>query len=322
MDEIPVKIENEMDVERCCTLASLLEVSASPKPGNVHRFSKKDDHSMQYEQFLAAIAAISPNYLEVAKKSRALVQQGKILKGNLELGYHMKNAMETMIKSQDGGNLLLGHLLLLMPLAAASGMLLDVKNPNISDLRASLKLVLESGTPEDVVRMYEGIRACNPGGLGKVKKHDITSPGFKQELEDAGADFIEVFSLNRDTDMISHEWTSAFDITFNEGFSSLRKRVNQGYCLNDAIVQLFIEILAKYPDSLILRKNDMRIASEISRKAKGILEGGGMFSDKGREMIRSLDRELILGKGKTNPGTTADLVASSIFVLLASGFRP
>ncbi|MFX0102830.1 MAG: triphosphoribosyl-dephospho-CoA synthase [Candidatus Hodarchaeota archaeon] len=322
MDEIPVKIEDEMDIGRCCTLASLLEVSASPKPGNVHRFSKLDDHPMNYEQFLAAIAALSPHYLEVARASRMLVKQGKSLKGNLELGKHMKNAMESMMHSQDGGNLLLGHVLLLMPLAAACGALLEEENPTISNLQTTLKSVLESGTPRDVIHMYEGIRVSNPGGLGKVDKHDINSPRFKQELADDNADFIKVFSLNSNTDMISHEWTTGFTITFNEGFPRLYEFVSGGTIMKDAIVQVFLEILANHPDSLILRKNDLQVAKGISKKAKSILDQGGVFTSNGMELIQSLDRELILGKGKLNPGTTADLVASSILILLFCGIRP
>ncbi|MHA1700421.1 MAG: triphosphoribosyl-dephospho-CoA synthase, partial [Promethearchaeota archaeon] len=41
-----LRINSYEDIGFCCTLASLLEVSASPKPGNVHRFSKPNEHNV------------------------------------------------------------------------------------------------------------------------------------------------------------------------------------------------------------------------------------------------------------------------------------
>ncbi len=43
-------------VRRCATLAALLEVSASPKPGNVHRMRDRPD--TRYEHFLAGSVAL------------------------------------------------------------------------------------------------------------------------------------------------------------------------------------------------------------------------------------------------------------------------
>ncbi|MHA1288699.1 MAG: triphosphoribosyl-dephospho-CoA synthase, partial [Candidatus Thorarchaeota archaeon] len=63
-------------------------------------------------------------------------------------------------------------------------------------------------------------------------------------------------------------------------------------------------------------------AEKISRKAKWILELGGIDSEEGNKQLWILDENLKKEDGRLNPGTTADLTAGSIFVLLLSGWRP
>ena len=60
----------------------------------------------------------------------------------------------------------------------------------------------------------------------------------------------------------------------------------------------------------------------MSDKAREILQAGGKSSEKGTKMLWSLDEELKQEKGLLNPGTTADLTAASLLVLLLSGWRP
>jgi triphosphoribosyl-dephospho-CoA synthase len=52
-------------VASCAQLAALLEVSAYPKPGNVHRLH--DFPTTKYEHFLAGSVAISPSINKVAQ---------------------------------------------------------------------------------------------------------------------------------------------------------------------------------------------------------------------------------------------------------------
>jgi triphosphoribosyl-dephospho-CoA synthase len=60
----------------------------------------------------------------------------------------------------------------------------------------------------------------------------------------------------------------------------------------------------------------------VSEKAKQIIEVGGIESEEGKTMLWNFDEELNKEKGKLNPGTTADLTAASLYVLLLSGWRP
>ncbi len=173
-----IVIETPVDVGRCCTLASLLEVSASPKPGNVHKFSRPEDHKKSYEQFLAAISAMTPHYASSAEAAWNLARSKQDIKTTLHLGKIIEATCKSMMDAQTGGNLLLGHVLLLVPLAAGMGTLLAGKERSIDALVSIMHDVVRSGSTDDVISLYEGIRTCNPGGLGKVEKFDVNSPGF------------------------------------------------------------------------------------------------------------------------------------------------
>ncbi|MEM2793636.1 MAG: triphosphoribosyl-dephospho-CoA synthase, partial [Candidatus Methanomethylicia archaeon] len=50
-----------------------------------------------------------------------------------------------------------------------------------------------------------------------------------------------------------------------------------------------------------------------------VLNAGGLLTEDGKRMIWSFDRELRNEGNKLNPGSTADLVASSIMISLLIG---
>ncbi|MHA1931082.1 MAG: triphosphoribosyl-dephospho-CoA synthase, partial [Promethearchaeota archaeon] len=106
------------DVTRCINLASLLELAGWPKPGNVHRTQNFKDTT--FEHFLAGITAIQPNFKRFCEKIyQASYNKAKDY-GSINLGLFYKDATKEMIKWQSGGNVLLGHILILTPLAVAT----------------------------------------------------------------------------------------------------------------------------------------------------------------------------------------------------------
>nr|MDO8112801.1 triphosphoribosyl-dephospho-CoA synthase [Candidatus Sigynarchaeota archaeon] len=322
MAEPRIVIGTPADVGRCCALASLLEVSASPKPGNVHRFSRPEDHKKSYEQFLSAIAAMTPHYASSAETAYHLARSKQDIKTAMHLGNIIEATCESMMAAQTGGNLLLGHVLLLIPLAASIGTLLAGTERSIGALKSVVGEVVRSGNTDDVISLYKGIKICNPGGLGTVEKFDVNSPGFVAELRKAKATFHDVFAITKDVDSISSEWSSGFAITFTDTFPRLHAIVSSGLTINDAVVQLFLETLAKHPDSLIRRKNGLDMAKSISDQAREIIELGGMNELAGRNAVNALDTKLASAGGRLNPGTTADLAAAALCLLVATGYKP
>ncbi|HSH83772.1 MAG TPA: triphosphoribosyl-dephospho-CoA synthase, partial [Guyparkeria sp.] len=89
--------------------------------------------------------------------------------------------------------------------------------------------------------------------------------------------------------------------------------------LSAAIVQTYLELLASVPDTLIARKRGPQAAQRVSDAAAQVVALGGAFSQQGRQAISELDEELRREGNSLNPGTTADLVAASLFVALLEG---
>ena len=70
---------------------------------------------------------------------------------------------------------------------------------------------------------------------------------------------------------------------------------------------------------MISRKYGAEIAQKVSEDANMIVAEGGILTDKGRDMLNKFDQDLI--EKSLNPGTTADLTASSVMVALLDEYH-
>lgn len=305
-------------VQQCATLAVLLEVSGYPKPGNVHRI--RDTPKTRYEHFLAGAVAIGPS-IRYAALSGYRVSSGEINLKEAGVGQHILRAVIDTSNWQRGGNVNLGTILLFIPLAVAAGMAHPCGKIVSGELRKNVRRVMDSTTANDTLAVYEAISIANPGGLGKVEKYDVTKEESKSLIREDNVTLQDVFRISAGWDNISKEWITGMEITFEVGYPAFLRVYNEFRDVNTATVHTFLEILSKNPDSLIQRKTSMEKALEVSKAAAEILKQGGLTSEKGRTMCWKLDEKLYRSKGKLNPGTTADLTASSIFVALLEGFR-
>ena len=308
-------------VGRCASLAALLEVSAYPKPGNVHR--TRDLPETRYEHFLAGSVALGPAMSELAERGHG-VASGRIGWEGVEMGRLALKAVADSLAWQGGGNVNLGVVLLFSPLAVAGGAALrGGGSVGAADLREELKKAVRSTTPDDAIHVYEAIRlAMTPETLGEVGELDVGDDASLGRIRDEGLTLLDVFCRCAGRDSICDEWVSDFAITFEEGHPFLKGALGGSGDVNSAVVDTFLHILSGRPDSLISRKAGRERASEVSERARLILEEGGSGSERGLEMLWALDGELQEAGGALNPGTTADLTAASILVALLEGWRP
>jgi triphosphoribosyl-dephospho-CoA synthase len=100
---------------------------------------------------------------------------------------------------------------------------------------------------------------------------------------------------------------------------ALERARRAGLPWDDAVVETFLTVLAAVPDTHIARRNDSTHATTVSTRARAVLAAGGVRSDAGRQAIDDLDRALRDDRNSGNPGTTADLTAAAIFVVLLGG---
>jgi triphosphoribosyl-dephospho-CoA synthase len=284
-----------VDVATAVQLACLLEVSA-PKPGNVS--PGRHFHDARYEDFLASAAAVGPALSSV---------------GTRPLGATIRRAVQATAR-WTRSNTNLGIVLLLAPLARAAAI---ARTPGdegpipAPSLRAALAEVLDATTVDDARDVYAAIRRAAPGGLGRADSQDVAA--------EPTVTLLEAMRLAAARDGIAGEYASAFATTFDVGVPALARARSDGIPWEDAIVETFLTLLAVAPDTHVARRAGRALAERIAHDARAVLDAGGVRTDAGRAAVAALDAGL-RGAGNTaNPGTTADLTAAAILVVLLGG---
>jgi triphosphoribosyl-dephospho-CoA synthase len=267
----------------------LLEVSAE-KPGNVTPTNAF--HNMDYQDFLRSTVALGP---EIARAGDRNV--GQTILAAITAGRRWTQA-----------NTNLGIVLLFAPLAKAA---LNGE----TGLRASLAAVLRELTVDDARAAYAAIRLATPGGLEREMQHDVRAEPTVT-LREAMASAVE-------RDSIAAEYVSDYAIIFERGLPALKSTSAIGARIDQAVVQTYLELLTAVPDTLIARKRGLAMARSVSEMATAVLASGGVFTPEGRLAITKLDTHLRSHSDNSlNPGTTADLIAATLFVALLEGGLP
>jgi triphosphoribosyl-dephospho-CoA synthase len=304
-------------ISRCLELAILYEVSAYPKPGNVHRTA--DFPETRYEHFLASAVEIRPSFKNAAEQG-IKVSEEKISPSEVGIGSVIKDAVDRMGNCQVGGNTLLGAIILLAPIAAAAGMITNTWS--LTKLRENIKTVVEATTPEDAVEVYDAIALVNPGGLGKSPKLDVTDPTSKKKILKERVTLFETFKIASTYDSITSEWVNNYPITFDLGYPYFTKQLQESGDINTSTVHAFLKILAEVPDTFISRKVGIAKAESISTEAKRVLQEGGLTTQQGRELLQKLDTELRDPAHDLSPGTTADITEAVLALNNLNGYKP
>jgi triphosphoribosyl-dephospho-CoA synthase len=264
-------------------LACIWEATAR-KPGNVHPYRSFVDAT--YLDFLASAAAIAP-VLEQAPERRL----GEIVLGAVRA-----------TRQVAASNTNLGIILLLAPLAAC---------PGAGAPGSEIDLVLELLDVRDSQLVFQAIRLASPAALGRVPEQDIAEEPTRR--------LREVMALAADRDLIALQYANGFKEVLEIGVPAVEQGLAVCRALENAIVYAYLRLLAVLPDSLIARKRSPEKAWEATRMAQRVLELGWPETCAGVEALASLDDWLRAEGNARNPGTTADLVAASLFVALRQG---
>jgi triphosphoribosyl-dephospho-CoA synthase len=300
-------------------LALLLEVSAYPKPGNVHRTHNFEN--TRFEHFLASSVALRSHFRLAALGGRR-AWHGSVRNGELAIGERIRRSVESTLEWQHGGNTSLGAILLLTPIACAAGMA-PLESPlKAKEIRKNLRRVVRGTTSTDAMNVYRAISYASPGGMGKVPELDVNDTSSIARIRKQSISLVQIFRISSRYDTISSEWVNNFPVTFEIGLPFLLEELHATGDINTALVDTYLRILSRIPDTLIARKLGVGRAKEVSLQAKRVLKAGGMKTASGREAIKRMDRTLQRSEHRRNPGTTADLTASALSILLLGGYRP
>jgi triphosphoribosyl-dephospho-CoA synthase len=278
------------EVGTAAQLACLLEASA-PKPGNVS--PGRHFHDTRYEDFLASAVAIGPAMATAGRRS---------------LGATIRTAVAAT-RCLTPRNTNLGIVLLLAPLCRAACA------PAPRPLRERVRRVLAETSIADADGVYQAIRLAAPRGLGVTGAQDVAgSPTVTLR---------EAMALAADRDSVAREYVTDFNITFSLGAPALRTALTEGLGWTDAVVDAYLAVLAQVPDSHVARKLGSAAAEAISGRVREVRALGGVRTATGRAALAALDAELRDDRNTRNPGTSADLTAAAIcVVILEDGWHP
>lgn len=290
-------------ISKIAQMASVLEVSGHPKPGNVHR--TQDFEDMVFEDFLISGIAIGDTMKKAAERGLKYTDEAEFHK--IRLGELIREAVvETNRWVENNTNL--GIIMLLTPLSAAAGNI-----SHFNDLRDRYHDLMLATTPSDAVNLYDAINIANAGGMGEREDLDVGSEKAKEELLEKEINMYEVLKISSSWDALAYELTHKMPVSFELGYPTY-KQLKKVHGINKATVQTFLTILASKSDTLITRKYDQSVSARVKTDAKIILDKGGILTEEGRSLLVKFDQDLI--NKKCNPGTTADLTASSLMIAL------
>jgi len=274
-------------VAQCAVLAMLFELSSSPKPGNVDRCHDFSD--IGFHHFLTSAVSAYPVFRKAA--------QGKGSVGSLIL-----EGVEAWQTWNLSSNTHFGSLVLMIPIAIAA------RRPD--ELQSELREVLEKTTVIDAIDFYRAFEKAK-ARVAHVDSFSLNDKNWQKTVQGSGKTLLELMRLSSKHDIVAREWSTNYERSFllAERLAEQISRWGQ----NDGVVRTFLEALAEVPDSLICAKFGEEVASQVSRRA------GEALLDETLGKARELDRDLLAQD--INPGSTADLIAASLFISLLRGLR-
>jgi triphosphoribosyl-dephospho-CoA synthase len=306
------------EILNCLQISSLLEVSGYPKPGNVHR--TRDYLDTRFEHFLVAAVVIRRPLRLLCEKVVAICNKSRDY-SKIEMGKYIALSLEETIRWQRGGNINLGIILLLAPLCATASALLDNIPATFNDYRSELDKIIKKSTSNDTIEVYKAINLVHPGGMGVVGEFDLNDSNSLKEIENRNLNLHDIFFLAKDRDSIAREWVSRFEITFEIGLPYFMEIFEESKDINVSTVNTFLKILSEVPDTLIARKHGIEKSKEFSENASEILNNGGLKNQNNKKELLKWEKSIIESDKKINPGTTADLLVSTLFISLLSKIR-
>lgn len=275
-------------------MACALEASA-PKPGNVH--PTVEYHDLAYHELVAAGIAIAEPFEAAPGRP---------------LGATIRTAVEAS-RQVTRSNANLGIVLAIAPLAAVP--------EGTQPTPAAVSHVLAGLGPADARDCWRAIAAARPGGMGTRDRWDVAG--------EPPADLLTAMHAAAGHDQIARLWSRGYHPLFSGLVADLERELLAGHDLKAAIVRGFLQQLAREPDSLVARKHGAVVAAAVSARARAVICGPADWHD----AARAFEEDLLTGRGLAgydsppggtrpgtiNPGTTADLVAAALYVLLVTG---
>ena len=258
--------------------ACKLEATA-PKAGNVYPGKSFDD--LDYDDFVRA-AESTANAFDDTNKSVA------------------QRALQAVSQvRQTSSNVNLGIVLLLVPLVAADE---ETEIVDFESWHPPITKFLQELGPSDSRLLFQTIQMASAGGLDEVDEMDVRDSTQHDDI-------IAAMRLAESRDRIAKQYSSGYRDFFNNVVPVIFQCLSSTKELLSGISTAHLQLLAAHPDSLIARKCGPHTAGQVQKRASLIDLANQTQRDEFDRYLRSKGNRL-------NPGTTADLIATALYVLM------
>ncbi|MFM9912789.1 MAG: triphosphoribosyl-dephospho-CoA synthase [Methylophilaceae bacterium] len=245
------------------------------KPGNVHVFA--DGHGMVVADFVAS-----------AKAAASVIALPE-----LSVGQRISQAIDATWAAV-GCNTNLGIVLLAAPLIESA-----VKKKPLAEVLAGL-------TQDDAVEAFAAIVKANPAGLGDSARYDVKSIPpctLLQAMHEAAP-----------RDKLAYQYANNYVDVLEFGVPLYRQVLSRWQNPAWATTLLYLEYLAQFPDSHVVRKYGWAEAEKLQIEAKKhcvALQG----CDNPKTILGELLHfDKALKHQGINPGTSADLTVATLLM--------
>lgn len=283
---------NPDHVAQAAQLAMLIELSSSPKPGNVDRCHDFDE--IEFRHFLISAVSSYPVFRKAASSGSSV--------GELIL-----EAVKSWGCWGLEENTHFGSVTLLVPLAMAAGN--NGQDRDVSE--KDVFIVLENTTVQDSIDFYAAFDLAG-ARVAEVEDLSLKDASSTEILRREDWTLLDLMKLSQGHDLVAREWSTGFKRSFKLAEVLSEKVSIHG--LNDGVVLTYLEALAEVPDSLVRSKFGSEKAEEVSKRAAALFGSDVDTTLKGAKL---LDRDFV--REDVNPGSTADLIASGLFIALVKG---
>ncbi|TWT51085.1 ATP:dephospho-CoA triphosphoribosyl transferase [Rubripirellula amarantea] len=194
-------------------------------------------------------------------------------------------------RSRTGTNVNLGIVLLLGPLCVA-----DATDSG------SVTRILASLDGNDGANLFAAISEAGAGGLDRVDSLDVNDT--KEPV-----DIVAAMKLAADRDRVALQYATNYQDLLDNVVPLVVASVKECGDVLAGIARAHVRLLAEAPDSLIARKNGAEVAHAVQQRARSV-------NVHDATSVAEFDCYLRTDGNRLNPGTTADLIAAALFVLL------
>jgi triphosphoribosyl-dephospho-CoA synthase len=260
--------------------ACLAEIEAM-KPGNVHIFA--DGHGMVVNDFILSAEASAP----------------WIAQPEFSLGERIYYAVDATWKAV-GCNTNLGIILLCAPIIHA------VLHSRQASLQAQLAEVLSNTTQQDAQWAFKAIRLARPAGLGASEQHDVN--------HDANCTLLEAMQAAASKDSIAQQYSQHFQDVFTLGLTHYQAQLARWQRPAWATTATYLQWLATFQDSHVLRKHGIETAAYLQREAAAHALAFNALDNPKLYLPQLMQFDQQLKAQQINPGTSADLTVATLLI--------